>query len=139
MLSILRCETAKVWKKPFWLTCVFGLLAVNILLLWYTNNDYSFPASAYQKVAEELQDLTPDERSDFIEKQQERASALYALEQIDLIKAGMGELGETQITRLKEENPNLENYREEYQNGVTLQYANSIEEEKTLWDKIGAD
>lgn len=139
MLSILRCETAKVWKKPFLLTCVFGLLVINILLLWYASSDCSVPASAYQKIAEELQDLAPDERADFIEKQQERASALYALEQIDLIKAGMGELGETQITRLKEENPNLENYREEYQNGVTLQYANSIEEEKTLWDKISAD
>ena len=107
MLSILRCETAKVWKKAFLLTCV-SVCSLSTFFCCGTQVAIAlFLFPPIKKVAEELQDLTPDERADFIEKQQERASALYALEQIDFNKGGMGELGETQITRLKEEKSKL--------------------------------
>lgn len=139
MFRLLRCEWAKVWKKPVFLTCIFAMLAVNILLLWYTGSNQSISHSAYQTVTKELSSLNGQERTKWIKAQQERASALYALEQIELLQAGAGSMSSYQIDLLMQENPNLEQYRAEYQNGAAPKYTGSFEAEKAFWDEIAQD
>lgn len=139
MFHLLPCEWSKVWKKPVFLTCIFAMLAVNILLLWYTGSNQSISHSAYQTVTKELSSLNGQERTEWIKTQQERASALYALEQIELLQAGAGSMSSYQTDLLMQENPNLEQYRAEYQNGAAPKYTGSFEAEKAFWDEIAQD
>lgn len=139
MIRIFRCEFIKIWRKPLFLFCVLAFLAANLLFLWYNGNSGLIPNSAYQKLSQEMAPLTEKERAEFISAQQERATALFALNQIDLLALEAADMQEYQIEMFRQEVPYMEQYREDYQNGAKPQYTESFEQEKLFWDEVAQD
>lgn len=134
MLKLIRSELLKLWmKKSFW-GILIVLVAVNVLLLWYTENSRAGapPPCAYTKLAGEIKALSEDEKIRFIDEKLQMLTAVGVFKEISMIEMEAGEPSEyaaALIAQMKEEHPYLEKYRSVFESKTYLSYTSSLESE----------
>ena len=136
MLSMIKNELLKLWLKKSFFGILIILTAVNLLMLWYTENikTNAFPPSAYKTLASDINKLSEEEKLSFIEEKHQTLGEITAWNEIIMIEAEAeagteNEYASGLIAQIREEHPNLDQYKVAYESRSYLRYTSSIESE----------
>ena len=137
-MKLVVAELNKLRQNYVYLFCLAGLILINLFLLWTKVRplDGRAPASAYRKIAHELQGLSAQEQLSLVEQQLEQTTGLYKIDQILRTTVDSPQIGKY----LREQNAGLfERYGELYQKGDYLQYADTLSQEYFFLDEIARE
>ena len=134
MLTIVKSELLKLWmKKSFW-GILIVLVSVNLLLLWYTENNKADapPPSAYTKLASDISGMGEEEKLGFIEEKLQRLTAVGVWNEIISIEIEAGpdnEYAAGLIQQMKDDYSYLDQYKAAHEAKSYLRYTQSLESE----------
>jgi len=139
MIRLLKNELLKLWmKKAFWGIFLF-LLIINIFLLWYTIDSQinASSPSAYTRLHQDIKDLSEVEKAGFIEDKLKTITAMNVWEEIHMFETlEQSEYTAGRLEQIKEENPEIEAYKDIYYSKAFLTYTDTLESETKFIEEI---
>ena len=132
-------ELFKVWKKRLFIGLLIATLAVNLLLLWYTNRsgDDTVPLSAYGLLNKDLKMLSNEDKLSFIKRIYTDTKGLELVEEVKLMEAQQTKFGTGRAEQLEAENPGVyKSYVGLYEAGGYLHYTGSLRQESLLASEV---
>lgn len=139
MLKLLPYEMHKIFSKKLFIGLLISLLIANVFLLWYTNrpNDETAPLEAYRLLAEEIDDLSNEQRLDYITEYYNTMKGIAQVERVRSYEAWQNEQGDRLAENLK--NQDLEAYNRYYElweSGAYIRFTQNVRQEEAFADEI---
>ena len=137
MLSLIKIEFEKLWKRPKFLVFILIIFCINLFsFAYFQNQDVNIPLNAYHEFEQTLEHLPNNERYSFVKDYTEQINAFTILEQLDNLRNDpVG--NQYLIEQLKESYPNIEeNYRHAYNAKKTKYYTKNLESESKFINQI---
>lgn len=137
MLSLIKIEFEKLWKRPKFLVFILIIFCINLFsFAYFQNQDVNIPLNAYHEFEQTLEHLPNNERYSFVKDYTEQINAFTILKQLDNLRNDpVG--NQYLIEQLKESYPNIEeNYRHAYNAKKTKYYTKNLESESKFINQI---
>lgn len=139
MIKTIKYEFLKIFtNKLFLYTLIFFILA-DIIILLYTGSSLKnnkVPYYAYRLLNKELENLTEQEKENYINQEYEKIYAFNIIDNVKNLKNNDDEIIKQYAETLKEENKELyEKYIKEF-GSQTYKYTGDILKEKFFWEEI---
>lgn len=139
MIRLISFELEKIWRKRSFILSMCVLLVVNLFLLWYVNmpDDETPPLRAYKAFSEDIQDMSEEEKAEYITQLKEKMDGISLVQSIQNLQASGGDM-EAELARQKRnDNPDLfEKYYDLYRQNMYLTYTDSFSQETTLINEL---
>lgn len=134
MGRLIGYEFGKVWRKKSFLVILASVICFNLFFLWYLNTcvgDQVTPA-AYKKVSAELAQMESEQRIRFVTERKELLDGVFYVQGAAALLAGNPEME-------LQEPETWDRYHQIYEDGGYLRYAETLEEEKQLFDELSGE
>lgn len=139
MFDLIQFELNKVWRKSTFIVTILTLLAINLLLVLYTNksNGINAELSSYHQFQRDIEGKTEEEKEEYINTLYEDIQGIRVVNDILNYKKMSNEMGDNFVEQMMEENAETyEKYSSIYQSGEYLKYTDSFEKEISFINEI---
>ena len=138
MLRLVLAEWRKLWKNKTFLLALLFLLSANLFLLWIDANPLHsrFPSEAYHGIIAKLQDLSMEERQQYLQSEKEKMTGLYHIYQIRQAEAFSGQ---KEVELRKRWQEDLAKYEEIYESRTYLNYCDTLQTEYQFIQKFAQE
>lgn len=126
---ILKYEIKKLLCQKKLIFFLIGLVIANIVSFAYFQNiNMTIPNYAYVQFNRDIQNVSNNQRFDYIEKEYQRYNAFLLLENINQLSLN-NQKSQNIIDDIYKDYPYITQYKAEFQKGYTLKYTSSLESE----------
>ena len=127
MMPLIKYEFIKMRGRKSFIVILI-LLLLSQFFLFSVSLNQKIPLSAYQKFHQTLLSLPNEKRYEFTKKEYEKYQSFMILEQLTQLRQNE-QKNASIIEELLQENPNVENYQQEYISNHQPQYTSSLEQD----------